>query len=124
MSSRKAKTTKRQKRSHRKLFAVGCGFILKFFLARSLFYVLRDVFDFSLAVALLVTASIALTLTLLFLFHKTSRCVMLLMIPQTFSKRGRIAVITYTFIIAFSGPARNLFVNVDVLSTSFSCGQV
>lgn len=45
------------------------------------------------------------------------------MIPQFFSKRGRTAIVAYTFFIAFNGPAANLMKNFHVLSDCLACGQ-
>lgn len=53
-----------------------------------------------------------------------SRCVVFLLLPQFFSKRGRQALMAYAFILALTGPAKNTLHNIGVLAESLACGQV
>lgn len=52
------------------------------------------------------------------------RCVVFLLLPQFFSKRGRQALMAYAFISTLTGPAKNTLHNISVLSESLVCGQV
>lgn len=52
------------------------------------------------------------------------RCVVLLLLPQICSKQGRSTLVTYIFLITFSGPAANIIENIGVLTASLSCGEV
>lgn len=53
-----------------------------------------------------------------------SRCVVFLILPEFFSKRGRQALLAYAFVLALSGPAKNTLNNLGILSESLACGQV
>lgn len=57
-------------------------------------------------------------------FTLSSSCLVFLLLPQFFSKRGRQALIAYVFILAFSGPVKNTLHNIGVLSESLACAQV
>lgn len=89
----------------------------------SLFSVLKFQFKLSSVVSICITITTSLATALLMIFHRSSRCIYFLLIPQIFSKRGRSAVVAFAFILAFSGPTRNILKNVEVLSRSISCGQ-
>lgn len=52
------------------------------------------------------------------------RCVVLLLLPQFFSKKGRQVLLGYAFILAITGPAKNTLHNMGILSESLACGQV
>lgn len=51
------------------------------------------------------------------------RCIVILILPNFFSVKGRSALVAYTFVLAVTAPTKNIIENVDVLSTSLSCGQ-
>ncbi|KOX69325.1 DC-STAMP domain-containing protein 2, partial [Melipona quadrifasciata] len=50
-------------------------------------------------------------------------CVVFLLLPQLFSKRGRQALMAYAFILALTGPVKNTLHNTGVLSESLACAQ-
>ncbi|XP_043285569.1 uncharacterized protein [Venturia canescens] len=50
-------------------------------------------------------------------------CVVFLLLPQIFSKRGRQALMAYAFVLTLTGPAKNTLHNTGVLSESLACGQ-
>ncbi|XP_026666827.1 DC-STAMP domain-containing protein 2-like [Ceratina calcarata] len=50
-------------------------------------------------------------------------CIVFLLLPQFFSKRGRQALMAYAFILALTGPIRNTIHNTAVLSESLACAQ-
>ncbi|ENN78198.1 hypothetical protein YQE_05350, partial [Dendroctonus ponderosae] len=50
-------------------------------------------------------------------------CIVLLTLPQFFSKRGRQALLAYAFVLALTGPAQNTLNNLGILSESLACGQ-
>ncbi|EGI58274.1 DC-STAMP domain-containing protein 2 [Acromyrmex echinatior] len=55
--------------------------------------------------------------------RKRLKCIVFLLLPQFFSKRGRQALIAYAFILTLTGPAKNVLHNISVLSESLACGQ-
>nr|XP_037278203.1 DC-STAMP domain-containing protein 2-like [Rhipicephalus microplus] len=56
-------------------------------------------------------------------FSDTVRCLMLLTLPQLFSREGRLALMAYIYFLVLTGPAENFAANVEVLSRGLSCGQ-
>lgn len=58
------------------------------------------------------------------LYEHLHRCIMFLLLPQFFSKRGRQALMAYAFILTLTGPAKNILHNISILSESLACGQV
>ncbi|GLV39594.1 uncharacterized protein CBL_08340 [Carabus blaptoides fortunei] len=56
-------------------------------------------------------------------FSQTVRCIVFLMLPQLFSKRGRQTLLAYALILAITGPARNTANNMSIMSESLACGQ-
>ncbi|XP_031776330.1 DC-STAMP domain-containing protein 2-like [Apis florea] len=51
-------------------------------------------------------------------------CVVFLLLPQLFSRRGKQALMAYAFILALTGPVKNTLHNMGILSESLSCAQV
>ncbi|XP_064471351.1 DC-STAMP domain-containing protein 2-like isoform X4 [Ornithodoros turicata] len=51
------------------------------------------------------------------------RCIILLILPQMFSREGRMALMAYIYFLVLTGPAENFTANVEVLSKGLSCGQ-
>ncbi|XP_076241492.1 DC-STAMP domain-containing protein 2-like [Calliopsis andreniformis] len=85
------------------------------------FFVLQLKFKLSSATFLCTIIGIILTLGLAFSLRV--RCVVLLLLPQFFSKRGRQALVAYAFILALTGPVKNILHNTSVLSESLTCTQ-
>uniref|UniRef100_A0A6B0VB83 Putative ubiquitin-protein ligase dcst1 n=1 Tax=Ixodes ricinus TaxID=34613 RepID=A0A6B0VB83_IXORI len=56
-------------------------------------------------------------------FSCTVRCLMLLLLPQLFSREGRMALLSYIYFLVLTGPSENFTANVEVLSRGLSCGQ-
>ncbi|XP_022083541.1 DC-STAMP domain-containing protein 2-like [Acanthaster planci] len=56
-------------------------------------------------------------------FSRRIRCVMLLMVPQLFSGKGRTILMAYGFLLVLSGPVENLSYNMDVAGHSQVCGS-
>ncbi|XP_070393802.1 DC-STAMP domain-containing protein 2 isoform X2 [Dermacentor albipictus] len=56
-------------------------------------------------------------------FSDTVRCLILLTLPQLFSREGRLALTAYIYFLVLTGPAENFAANVEVLSRGLSCGQ-
>lgn len=56
-------------------------------------------------------------------FSGTVRCLVLLTLPQMFSREGRLALMAYVYFLVLTGPAENFAANVEVLSRGLSCGQ-
>ncbi|KZC07081.1 DC-STAMP domain-containing protein 2, partial [Dufourea novaeangliae] len=50
-------------------------------------------------------------------------CIVFLLLPQFFSKRGRQGLVAYAFILALTGPVKNTLHNTGVLSESLACAQ-
>ncbi|EFN71290.1 DC-STAMP domain-containing protein 2 [Camponotus floridanus] len=55
--------------------------------------------------------------------RKRLKCIVFLLLPQFFSKRGRQALIAYAFILTITGPGKNTLHNTSILSESLVCGQ-
>ncbi|CAL1680219.1 unnamed protein product [Lasius platythorax] len=55
--------------------------------------------------------------------RKRLRCIIFLLLPQFFSKRGRQALMAYAFILTLTGPGKNTLHNTSILSESLVCGQ-
>ncbi|KAH3769099.1 hypothetical protein DPMN_170346 [Dreissena polymorpha] len=62
-------------------------------------------------------------LTLLLAFSQACRCLVLLMLPQFFSAKGRMLLLMYALFLAMNHPLRNVNRNINVLSQSTTCGQ-
>lgn len=77
----------------------------------------------SLPIATWFSCFLGIFLTIGLSFSPKIRCLVLLVLPQFFSKKGRAAIVAYTFVLALSGPATNTIKNTEVLSTSLTCGQ-
>ncbi|XP_068981009.1 DC-STAMP domain-containing protein 2-like [Bombus flavifrons] len=86
-----------------------------------IFFVFQLHFKLSSATFLCTIIGIILTLGLAFSFQV--RCVVFLLLPQFFSKRGRQALMAYAFILALTGPVKNTMHNTGVLSESLACAQ-
>ncbi|XP_071787976.1 DC-STAMP domain-containing protein 2-like [Asterias amurensis] len=55
-------------------------------------------------------------------FSRQFSCMMLLMIPQLFSGKGRTILMAYVFLLVITGPLENLTHNIDVAGQSQVCG--
>uniref|UniRef100_W8BV95 DC-STAMP domain-containing protein 2 n=2 Tax=Ceratitis capitata TaxID=7213 RepID=W8BV95_CERCA len=65
-----------------------------------------------------------IVLVFLFLcYSRNVRCIVTLCIPIMCSSKGRSLLITFAFILVATGPTWNILRNVDVLTSSLSCGQ-
>ncbi|XP_060536244.1 DC-STAMP domain-containing protein 2-like [Cylas formicarius] len=62
-------------------------------------------------------------LTIGLAFSTRVRCIVLLTLPQFFSRKGRQALLAYGFILTLTGPAQNTLNNMGILSESLACGQ-
>ncbi|KAK0162528.1 hypothetical protein PV327_006301 [Microctonus hyperodae] len=60
---------------------------------------------------------------MIILLKTNGTCIVFLLLPQFFSKRGRQALMAYAFILTFTGPTKNTLHNIEVLSESLTCGQ-
>ncbi|KAK2576099.1 hypothetical protein KPH14_007434 [Odynerus spinipes] len=79
--------------------------------------------NFSLTSATLLCSVIGVILTLGLAFSYKVRCIVFLLLPLFFSKRGRQALIAYAFILTLTGPGKNALRNTSVLTESLICGQ-
>ncbi|CAL7950629.1 unnamed protein product [Xylocopa violacea] len=86
-----------------------------------IFFVFQLHFKLSSATFLCTIVGAILTLGLAFSFR--IRCIVFLLLPQFFSKRGRQALMAYAFILALTGPVKNTLHNTGVLSESLTCAQ-
>uniref|UniRef100_A0A1B0AET0 Dendritic cell-specific transmembrane protein-like domain-containing protein n=1 Tax=Glossina pallidipes TaxID=7398 RepID=A0A1B0AET0_GLOPL len=55
---------------------------------------------------------------------KEVRCTLTLAIPILCSSRGRSLIVALAFFFAVSGPTANTFKNIDVMTSSITCGQM
>ncbi|XP_050305805.1 uncharacterized protein LOC126742959 isoform X2 [Anthonomus grandis grandis] len=101
--------------------------ILGFFGGVFLTYFCYILFIFQLNVKLTsatwICSFLGCILTVGLAFSSKVRCVVLLTLPQFFSKRGRQAFLAYAFVLALTGPAQNTLNNLGILSESLACGQ-
>ncbi|KAF5297552.1 hypothetical protein FQR65_LT09983 [Abscondita terminalis] len=95
------------------------GFLLTYIFF--MFFVLQ--LNFKLSTATIMCSIFGSILTIGLAFSFKVRCVVLLLLPQFFSKRGRQALMAYAFILAITGPAKNTLHNMGILSESLACGQ-
>ncbi|XP_076757059.1 DC-STAMP domain-containing protein 2 [Xylocopa sonorina] len=86
-----------------------------------IFFVFQLHFKLSSATFLCTIVGAILTIGLAFSFR--IRCIVFLLLPQFFSKRGRQALMAYAFILALTGPVKNTLHNTGVLSESLTCAQ-
>lgn len=95
------------------------GFVLTYIFF--VFFVFQ--LNFTMWSATCLASVVGCILTLGLAFSKRVRCMVFLLLPQFFSKRGRQALAAYAFILALTGPAKNTLHNTNVLSESLACGQ-
>lgn len=114
----------KQKKNCLKVFGIASGLGFGFFLAHSLFAVLRSSFKVSIPVSACVALSVVALLALLVFLHRPSRCIFFLMIPQFFSRRGRKLFIAYAYFLALTGPTNNMMENLDRMTNGIICGEV
>ncbi|KAG5324991.1 DCST2 protein, partial [Pseudoatta argentina] len=99
------------------------GFLFGIFLTYMLFVFFVIQLSFTLSSATILCSILGMILTLGLAFSHRVRCIVFLLLPQFFSKRGRQALIAYAFILTLTGPAKNVLHNISVLSESLACGQ-
>ncbi|KAK5647195.1 hypothetical protein RI129_002087 [Pyrocoelia pectoralis] len=99
------------------------GFISGFFLTYIFFMFFVLQLNFKLSTATFMSSIFGSILTIGLAFSYKVRCIVFLLLPQFFSKRGRQALIAYAFILAITGPAKNTLHNMGILSESLACGQ-
>ncbi|CAK9819578.1 DC-STAMP domain-containing protein 2, partial [Anthophora quadrimaculata] len=122
--------------TYRKIVAIRTDGTLENYVAKSLLGFVGGVFltyiffiffvfqlKFKLSSATFLCTVIGMILTLGLAFSLQVRCVVFLLLPQFFSKRGRQALMAYAFILAITGPVKNTVHNTAVLSESLSCAQ-
>ncbi|XP_076284740.1 uncharacterized protein LOC143211164 [Lasioglossum baleicum] len=85
------------------------------------FFVLQ--LGYKLSSATFLCTAIGVVLTLGLAFSPRVRCMVFLLLPQFFSKRGRQALVAYAFILALTGPVKNTVHNTSVLTESLACAQ-
>ncbi|XP_014092757.2 DC-STAMP domain-containing protein 2 [Bactrocera oleae] len=68
--------------------------------------------------------NVAVLVFLLLCYSRSVRCTVTLCIPIMCSSKGRSLLIAFAFVLAATGPTRNILRNVDALTTSLSCGQI
>lgn len=107
-----------------KVLWIFCTLFGGFLLAIYLSSFLHSHFKLSNVVSLFVSICLVISFLSLISLHKSSRCISLLMLVQLFNRKGRKAIVAYTFYLALTGPTSNLLKNVNVMSDSLTCGQV
>ena len=91
-------------------------------LACAVFYILLTYsFGFSLADAGYTIIVMALLFIFGFLFFKLIRCVVLIMVPNLCTGRGRIIILSVITGILIGGPVLNISSNTTEISTSIAC---
>ncbi|KAG0419904.1 hypothetical protein HPB47_003805 [Ixodes persulcatus] len=84
---------------------------------------LQRIFHGGGALTFLIVLAVGTGLMLGSAFSSTVRCLMLLLLPQLFSREGRMALLSYIYFLVLTGPSENFTANVEVLSRGLSCGQ-
>ncbi|KYN04262.1 DC-STAMP domain-containing protein 2 [Cyphomyrmex costatus] len=100
------------------------GFLFGIFLTYMFFVFFVIQLSFTLSSATMLCSILGMILTLGLAFSHRIRCIVFLLLPQFFSKRGRQALMAYAFILTLTGPAKNILHNISVLSESLACGQI
>ncbi|XP_026828448.1 DC-STAMP domain-containing protein 2-like [Ooceraea biroi] len=100
------------------------GFLGGIFLTYMFFVFFVFQLNFTLSSATMLCSLLGVILTLGLAFSHRVRCIVFLLLPQFFSKRGRQALMAYAFILTLTGPGKNTLHNISVLSESLVCGQV
>ncbi|RLU18386.1 hypothetical protein DMN91_008743 [Ooceraea biroi] len=99
------------------------GFLGGIFLTYMFFVFFVFQLNFTLSSATMLCSLLGVILTLGLAFSHRVRCIVFLLLPQFFSKRGRQALMAYAFILTLTGPGKNTLHNISVLSESLVCGQ-
>ncbi|XP_012059688.1 PREDICTED: uncharacterized protein LOC105622889 [Atta cephalotes] len=99
------------------------GFLFGIFLTYMFFVFFVIQLSFTLSSATILCSILGMILTLGLAFSHRVRCIVFLLLPQFFSKRGRQALIAYAFILTLTGPSKNILHNISILSESLACGQ-
>ncbi|XP_066262197.1 uncharacterized protein [Euwallacea similis] len=99
------------------------GFVAGVILTYFLYIVFIFQLNIELTTATLICSVLGCVLTIGLAFSTRVRCIVLLALPQFFSKRGRQALLAYAFVLALTGPTRNIVNNLGILSESLACGQ-
>ncbi|EDS42666.1 conserved hypothetical protein [Culex quinquefasciatus] len=107
----------------RKKWANRTLILLCIFKIISLYFMFRQQFNFSPRTSCVLSILLGALFTGLSFVSTGFQCITLLMVPQMLSKRGRIALIAYVFVLALSGPARNTVENIGLMSESLICSQ-
>lgn len=95
------------------------GIVLTYFLFLFLIFQL----NFGLTAACITGTILGFILTLGLSFSFNVRCIVFLILPQFFSKKGRAALVAYAYLLTFTGPAANTIRNTKVIVSTLSCGQ-
>ncbi|XP_072766623.1 uncharacterized protein [Anoplolepis gracilipes] len=99
------------------------GFLGGIFLIYMFFVFFVIQLNFTLSSVTMLCSVLGMILTLGLAFSYRVRCIVFLLLPQFFSKRGRQALMAYAFILTLTGPGKNTLHNTSVLSESLVCGQ-
>ncbi|XP_070169409.1 uncharacterized protein [Polyergus mexicanus] len=99
------------------------GFLGGIFLTYMFFVFFVIQLNFTLSSATMLCSVLGMILALGLAFSYRVRCIVFLLLPQFFSKRGRQALMAYAFILTLTGPGKNTLHNISVLSESLVCGQ-
>ncbi|XP_078033110.1 uncharacterized protein LOC144467953 [Augochlora pura] len=99
------------------------GFLGGIFLTYIFFGFFVIQLGYKLSTATFLCSAIGVILTLGLAFSPRIRCIVFLLLPQFFSKRGRQVLVAYAFILALTGPVKNTLHNIAVLTESLACAQ-
>ncbi|XP_018322438.2 DC-STAMP domain-containing protein 2-like [Agrilus planipennis] len=99
------------------------GFVSGIFLTYLFFMIFVFQLNMKFGTATIMCSAIGGILTIGLAFSYKVRCIVLLLLPTCFSKRGRQALLAYAFILSLTGPAKNTLNNMGILNESLACGQ-
>ncbi|XP_025077532.1 DC-STAMP domain-containing protein 2-like isoform X2 [Pomacea canaliculata] len=99
------------------------GFVCGLVLTLLLYAWLSLQLDYSRKKAAIISCTIGFVLTLGLAFSISTRCLVLLTLPQMFSKQGRSFLLVYATVLVFTYPVSNFNRNLMVVADSATCGQ-
>lgn len=120
---RKRNKNYRNPKSYTIILTTAFGFILGSFITLGLFYVFVVEFNIHLAIVQHGFIVAGFVFPISFAFSQHLQCLAFLVFPQLFSKRGRIAILSFTFGLTLTGPGANLMKNLEIANRSLLCVQ-
>uniref|UniRef100_A0A8C4R859 Uncharacterized protein n=1 Tax=Eptatretus burgeri TaxID=7764 RepID=A0A8C4R859_EPTBU len=110
------------KHQERAIVQSAAAFTLGLILSFLCFYILTFERGLDVRLAVGVSCSLAVVLSLGMAFSGMFRCLITLVFPSFLTSEGRLVMLTYATILLVCGPLRNIEQNFENTSASLSCG--